>query len=263
MENEPDIRSILLEIISEQDEYRRQDRSRGSLQQGTILLEAQKRLVSSKSHVEQQALLTCWYDLFRNGILSWGYNLSNPDPPFCHVTAHGRKVLKNISRDPSNPDGYMDFLTQNVNLDPISLSYIEEALKTYNSDCIKASSVMVGAAAERLVLNIRESLVDRMESIGVTVPKDLKDWRVKRILGATETVLRQRKKKMSSSLFESFEAYWPAFTHQIRTVRNESGHPVSIQPVTTDRVHAALLIFPELGILADNLRSWIEQEMKE
>ncbi len=261
--SEPDIRSILLDIVSEKDEYIRQDPTRGSLQQGSILQEAQQRIGWAQSSEVQQAILTYWYDLFRNGILSWGYNLSNPDPPFFHVTAHGRKILKNISRDPSNPDGYIAFLTSNANLDPISLSYIEEALKTYNSDCIKASSVMVGAAAERLVLNIQASLIDRMESIGAKMPKDLKDWRVKRILGAIETVLSQRKKKIPNSLFESFEAYWPAFTHQIRTVRNESGHPVSIQPVTPDRVHASLLIFPELGVLADSLKGWIELEMKE
>ena len=193
------------------------------------------------------------FGLFRNGILYWGYNLSNPNPPFCHVTDHGRKVLKNISRDPSNPDGYKAYLLNKVNLDPISSSYIEEALKTYNSDCIKASSVMVGAAAERLVLNIKESLLSRLNSIGATIPRNLRDWRIKKILNTIETIIRERKKNILNSLFESFEAYWPAFTHQIRTVRNESGHPVSIQPVTFDRVHASLLIFPELGDLADKL----------
>ena len=236
---------------------------RGSLQQGSILQEAQQRLDLSESREMQQAILTYWYDLFRSGILSWGFNLSNPDPPFCHVTAHGRKVLKNISRDPSNPDGYIAFLTRNANLDSISLSYIEESLKTYNSDCIKASSGMVGAASERLVLNIQASLIEHMESIGAKIPKDLRDWRIKKILGAIETVLSQRKRKIPNSLFVSFEAYWPAFTHQIRSARNESGHPVSIQPVTPDRVHASLLILPELGILADKLKHWIEQEMKE
>jgi hypothetical protein len=261
--NKPDIRSILLEIVFERDTYIRQDPSRGSLQQGYILQEAQQRLGWSQSREGQQAILTYWYDLFRNGILSWGYNLSNPNPPFCHVTDHGRNVLKYVSRDPSNPDGYKAFLSSRVNLDPISLSYIEEALRTYNSDCIKASSVMVGAAAERLVLNIQASLLSRMNSIGTKIPNNLKDWRVKRILSAIEVIIKERKKNIPQSLFESFEAYWPAFTHQIRTVRNESGHPVSIQPVTTDRVHASLLIFPELGILAEDLKSWIDQEMNE
>ena len=34
---------------------------------------------------QQQAILTCWHDLFRDGELSWGYNLDNPDPPFFHI----------------------------------------------------------------------------------------------------------------------------------------------------------------------------------
>jgi hypothetical protein len=37
----------------------------------------------------QQAILTCWHDLFREGALSWGYNLDNPDSPFFHVPDRG------------------------------------------------------------------------------------------------------------------------------------------------------------------------------
>ncbi len=33
----------------------------------------------------QQAILTCWHDLFREGTLSWGYDLDNPDSPFFHI----------------------------------------------------------------------------------------------------------------------------------------------------------------------------------
>jgi hypothetical protein len=34
---------------------------------------------------DQQAILTCWHDLFREGVLSWGYDLDNPDSPFFHI----------------------------------------------------------------------------------------------------------------------------------------------------------------------------------
>src|SRR5262245_37650886 len=33
----------------------------------------------------QQAILTCWHALFREGALSWGYDLDNPDAPFFHI----------------------------------------------------------------------------------------------------------------------------------------------------------------------------------
>ncbi len=34
---------------------------------------------------KQQAVLTCWHDVFREGTLSWGYDLDNPGPPFFHI----------------------------------------------------------------------------------------------------------------------------------------------------------------------------------
>jgi len=151
-----DIRTMLLEIIAEKDAFIRKDPSSGSLQQGSILQELQKRLGWSQPLEVQQGILKSWYDLFRNGILSWGYNLSNTDPPFCHVTAHGQRILENLSRAPGNPDCYMAFLSKNTALNPIALSYIEEALRTYNSTCFKASAVMVGAASESLVLAVQE-----------------------------------------------------------------------------------------------------------
>jgi hypothetical protein len=33
----------------------------------------------------QQAILTCWNDLFLDGTLSCGYDLDNPGPPFFHI----------------------------------------------------------------------------------------------------------------------------------------------------------------------------------
>lgn len=259
----PDIRSALLELIAKKDAYFREDRNSRSLQQGSILSDLEQQLGPHLSYDMQEAILTCWYDLFRNGILSWGYNLNNTNPPFCHLTEHGRKILENLSRDPSNPNGYMAFLLNKTKINPIARSYIEEALNTYNSGCFKASAVMVGAASESLVLTVQASLIDRMTTLRINKPRDLDDWRVKKILLSIENAIKQRKKLVPDSLYESFEAYWPAFTHQIRTVRNDSGHPSSIAPVTTDNVHASLLIFPELSILVDSLLNWITNSMKE
>jgi hypothetical protein len=41
------------------------------------------------------------------------------------------------------------------------------------------------------------------------------------------------------------------------------GHPVSVDPVTPDTVHASLLIFPELATLAEALFQWTVHGAKE
>lgn len=53
-------------------------------QQGYVLRTVAEQL-GVKGSDQEQKLLTAWYELFRDGELSWGYDLSNPGPPFIHV----------------------------------------------------------------------------------------------------------------------------------------------------------------------------------
>lgn len=248
------IRGIILEVVDGLlKEYTH-------LQSTSVLQRAASRIGQSGGLQTEQALLASFYDLFRTGYFSWGYNLANPDPPFCHVTALGRQALAQHSRDPANPDGYLSHLRSEGAVGPVIESYITEALNTFNTACFKATAVMVGAAAESLVLGVREVLITRIQKVGQSVPPGLRDWRIKRILLTVEATLVTKKAIMPKTLFERLEANWPAFTHQIRTARNEAGHPVSVDPVTADEVHASLLIFPQLAALAKQLGGWIESD---
>jgi hypothetical protein len=247
------MKRVLLEVVA--DAARRYP----TLQQVSVLKEASIRLKLTGLEVEQ-ALLTYWYDLFRSGHLSWGYNLDNPDPPFCHLTEQGRKTLENLSRDPANPDGYLSHLHKISTLNPIADSYMREALKTYNSDCIKATAVLVGIALETIVLELRDALLEKMKSLSKVPPKHLLDWRIKCVIDALNTELEKQKAKMHLKLAEGFGALWPAIIYLIRTTRNDAGHPKSIEPVAPESVHAGLLIFPELFRFATNLRSWITSD---
>jgi hypothetical protein len=254
------IRSTLLKVVAANAAMASGSTVPASLQQVSILREATQELGGKLTFDEQEALLTAWYDLFRTGHLSWGKNLNNPDPPFCHLTEQGRRTLAHLSRDPSNPDGYRAHLAKRASLNPIAASYVEEALDTYNANCFRAAAVMIGAAAESTVLSLRDELLAAMSRVGRTPPKDLNDWRIKRLLGALQKELELQKPQMPATLFEALQAYWPAFTQQIRAVRNDAGHPAGIDVVTPESVHAALLIFPELAGLAKELSAWLAND---
>ncbi|MCK5385340.1 MAG: hypothetical protein KAJ29_07150 [Alphaproteobacteria bacterium] len=245
------IRKILLETLEEISN------SNTPLQTSHLLLEAVKKIKSTGEEWDSESLLTLFYDMFRNGHLAWGLNLANSEPPFFHITEQGRNTLKHMSRDPANPDGYLEHLQTLCTLNPIAESYIDEALSTYNSNCFKASAVMVGAASESLILELRDDLVNKIQSLGNTPPKKLSDWRIKQVLNTIKSELEAKKGRMPKPISEMFDMYWPAFTGQIRTLRNDAGHPSSIAPITYEAVHASLLIFPELAKLAEELRAWI------
>ena len=247
-----EMRRVLLEVI---DKY--SQTGPGYFQSGSILSKVAQRLRIRDNLEAEQALLTLFYDLFRSGHLAWGYNLSNIEPPFCHLTEQGRETLRYLSRDPANPDGYLAHLSKECNLNPVAESYLQEALNTYNSNCFKATAVMIGAVAESIVLELRDTLVKQMASVGKKPPKSLQDWRIKQVFDSLRNELVLQKSNMPYRLAEALDAYLPAFTQQIRTVRNDAGHPASIDPVTSETVHASLLILPELAKLASNLNTWV------
>ncbi len=245
------IRRTFLEVI---DEFSKKE---SSLQSGTVLREVELRSQVSRDLELQQAILTFWGDLFRMGYLAWGYDLNNPNPPFCHLTRQGRMALEHVSRDPANPDGYLSHVRGIAQMKPITESYLTEALHTYNAACHKATAVLVGGAAESVILDLRDAFVSRMNSTGVSLPRKLQDWKVKTVLDALKGQIDAHEQDIPKNLFASYQAYWNAFAQQIRTARNEAGHPASIDPVSPETVHASLLIFPDLFKLANELKDWI------
>jgi hypothetical protein len=252
----PTIREVLLTEIKAQEPRTRTDQS---LQATSVLNAAAKTLGAA---CDQQAILTQWSELFRTGLLAWGLNLANPNPPFFHFTESGRQALSNLTRDPSNPGGYLRHLASIATLDNIAISYLTEGLECYAAGLFKAAAVMIGAAAESIILDLRDKTLQKLTALGRPIPKQMQDWKVKTVSEGLYKLLQEHKATFGRDLHEPFEAYWSAFSLQIRTTRNDAGHPTSVEPVTPDSVHASLLIFPELARLANNLLRWVDEALK-
>ena len=255
----PSIREVLLAEIKAQEP---KGNSGPTLQQAYVLDAVAKELGVNQNPNLEQAILTQWGELFRTGLLAWGLNLSNPNPPFFHLPERGQQALQNVTRDPSNPAGYLRHLASVATLEPVAMSYLAEGLECYVAGLFKAAAVVVGAAAERVVLDLRDVTVQKLTLLKKAVPKNMEDWRIKTVSDALRSFFEAQMTQFTRELREPFEAYWSAFAQQIRTTRNEAGHPISVDPVTPDTVHASLLIFPELARLANNLSRWVAADLK-
>jgi hypothetical protein len=255
----PSIREVLLAEIDANDPKGRP--SFPELQQGYVLESAARKLRANQNPEIEQAILTQWNELFRTGILAWGLNIANPNSPFFHLTERGRRALANLTRDPSNPAGYLRHLASVATLDPIAMSYLAEGLDCYVAGLFKASAVMIGCAAESVILNLRDLTIQKLTTLARTTPQNLNDWRIKTVTDALRSFFDGNSGGFSRELREPFEAYWSAFAQQIRASRNDAGHPSSVDPVTPDTVHASLLIFPELAKLANHLARWVGNDL--
>lgn len=257
------IRSTILQAIAE---VATRFGPGGGLQTIAVLSETTKKLAAPGNRLsrdEDQALLTAFYDLFRSGHLSWGFDLANPSLPFFHVTEQGRRTLEHLSRDPANPDGYLAHLARHATLNPIARAYVEEGLLTYNTNCFRAAAVMIGAAAESVLLDLRDAVVAGVAKAGRRPDANLTHYLVKRVIEAVRKELEMQTSAMPKDLGEQFEANWPALTQQIRAARNDAGHPASIIPITPETVHAALLLFPELSALSTRLLTWVSGHYRD
>ena len=234
----------------------------GPLQLTTLFEEVENRLGRNLGTQFEQEILTQWHDLMRTGYFAWGANLLNPSSPFFHFTDRGMKALERLSRDPGNPSGYLRHLKVVAKLNSIAESYLVEGLSCFEAGLHKASAVMVGAASESLVLELRDTTRGRLVQLGIAQPRGLTDWRVKTLLDALHAFLESRKSAFPRELREEFESYFLAFAQQIRSSRNDAGHPSSVDPVTEQSVHASFLIFPELARLSNALSAWILDELK-
>jgi hypothetical protein len=214
------LRHVMLETV--------ESHSRGGagyFQSGAILRAVAEQLNAFHNPEAELAILTLWHDLLRGGLLAPGCDLANPDLPFLHLTAAGRRALENFSRDPSNPDGYNAHLRANGLPDSIVTSYIEEAVLAYNATCYKSAAVMVGGAAERYVLLIRDELVAGLTRKSVAIPANMNEWRYKTVRDAVGAELDSNRPHMPQRLKESYSAFWVPLTEQPRLYRNDAGHP--------------------------------------
>ncbi|SDD56604.1 hypothetical protein SAMN04488071_0841 [Kordiimonas lacus] len=205
----------------------------------------------------EQEYLAEFHNLFRTGYLAWGHNLSNASRPFFHITAIGKRAIEIGRRDPSNPIGYMAHLNSIASLPEISTSYLDEALHCFVSAQHKAAAVMLGAASEAIAIDLRDAVVATFGPED-NLPNNLNNWLISKVLNGLKTFFDGKKSEFPRETKEKYEAYWAAFTHQLRTTRNDVGHPTSLNPVSEEAVHASFLIFPEIAQLANHLKKSIE-----
>jgi hypothetical protein len=200
-------------------------------------------------------VLAYWNDLIRSGVLAFGSEDSWSTSRF-HLGAAGKKTLEALGRDPANAEGYLAHLRSCATLDAVAESYVREALHTYQAGCHKATAVMIGTGAEGIILDLRDAVVARLVASGKKASKELQGWKIKLVCDELSDLLEQHQKAMPAALSGAFETYWAGFTSHVRAIRNKSGHPNSVDPVSHESVHAALLMFPEFAQLVVALKGW-------
>jgi hypothetical protein len=200
---------------------------------------------SSLQRNDRDKLVHLVSDLIVEGVLGWGLNYDNPDPPFMHISEYGRTVLDAGIVQPYDPDGYLAYLkTQAQNIDDIILIYITEALQTFRHNNLLSAAVMTGVASERAFDLLLESTYNALTNPDQQkkFEKLLDSTRTKEKFDEVKKAILKIRSNLPKEINETLESGLDGVFNLIRITRNDAGHPTG-KTVRREQVFVNLQLF--------------------
>ena len=158
------------------------------------------------------------------------------------LSADGRRVAQGGSYEPRDLDGYLERLRREIpSLDELVELYLIEALRSFNSRCYLATSVMLGVAAERAFLVMARAYAASSVAGAAALGRELGKPRGNYF--ALWTEFRKRIEPVRADLPNGLAdaLTLDAVADLIRLTRNEAGHPSGRQiDEDTARVHLTI-----------------------
>jgi hypothetical protein len=237
-------RQVVLERLRKDLSWRQFDVS-GSGFDSYIEYIGQEQQARSKFNFLAQDIL---WELMFQGVILPGFDNSNQNLPWFHITEYGRMVLEENEFLPHDPTKYLEFFRAQIkDMDQTLIKYLTESLDCFTKGSLIASTVMLGVASERMFLLLcvamSNALIDITESKkfekikNANSMKPKQDWVTNKI--------NDINKKYPKKLPDDIETNLNGIFNFIRKQRNDLGHPQEIIPnVTREQSYINLRIFP-------------------
>lgn len=171
----------------------------------------------------------------------------NSGYPWLTITEYGKEAFLKEDWLPYDPDGYIKALKAKIpTMDDITLTYIGEAVASYNRRHLLSATLTIGVASENLMLLLIEAYANWIKDAG------RKARFLKKVEGKFIAVqFKEFKKEFVAdvrSLPKEFQSDWETYLDSIfnfiRLNRNDAGHPTGKQ-FDAKVVYANLQVFAE------------------
>jgi len=224
-----------------------------------------KRVIGSLSSIPGLKL----YDIDETNEILWNfiiggvistnfYNQALQNDTNFFVTEYGKKVLNDLAPSPFDHEGFLRDLSGLINQE--TSFYLIQSLECFNKSLYVPSAIMLGVAAENIILEISEiaeekltvkdKYINMLEKTKFQISwhiKALDDFVLPKLKGNSDNKKNDIKKK----LFPLFEV--------IKLSRNEAGHPSKMR-IGRDEAYANYVVFRLFCKIANDLRKWMEAQ---
>ena len=194
-------------------------------------LEHLRRVRSVPNEVVQAAtpvILEEFHALVVSSVLRIGYG-DNYETPWMTLTTYGRSALETDEAPPAyDPDAYIDHVRATVSTVPeVALFYLGEAVGTFNLGRNLAAAVMLGVAAEAILVRLigafaQSSDARNGDELGRSLDREA--------ISRTYDKFRRQfdAATVPPDLQRDLDVYLGNVFNFIRMTRNEAGHPTGL-----------------------------------
>jgi len=175
----------------------------------------------------------------------------------CQITERGHEWAKRAEPLPEDYNGYMKQF--DVSTDDVVRQYISEALHTFIRGTYFASAVMIGAASEKAIYLLADSLVPALRDTSkqATLTKRIGERKLERLFKFIEDAIvdGHNSGAIPYKVMEGTTRHLLSLFEYIKVQRNDAIHPLNFQ-VSSDSVRFSLNAFPLAFQKVEALRVW-------
>lgn len=184
-----------------------------------------------KNPEDEELVRDVFWDLFRQGAITLGLNNANPNWPFFRLSHNGKRTLASQSswrfHDASS---YLALVRRQVpDISEQAITYLDEAVGAFYAECLLASSVMLGVAAESEFLRLLDVAVNR-PNVGGTFRSAANEKFIRQKITKFLSAIASVAPKLDRQATEDLDTNFAPIQSVLRIARNEAGHPSSAAP---------------------------------
>ncbi|MFA5350264.1 MAG: hypothetical protein WC357_02900 [Candidatus Omnitrophota bacterium] len=227
--------------------------------QKNILPEQNKHLNS----VDKIKILEIMWDLIVERILTVGLNECNPGWPFVRLSEYGESVAKEGVLPYYDPEEYASVINSIAPaVDQVIKQYAIEGINCFRQRLFFASAVMFGAAAEKTILTLLESIAkaETDHKVKAKMEKLLERPNLPEIFASIRDRLDSliKAKTIPYSVHEGSIEHLLSLFEMIRVQRNDAVHP-DIGEVNKTKIFLVIQTFPGALEVTYRLIKWLNE----
>jgi hypothetical protein len=178
------------------------------------------------SQNDRELFLEVFWTLFREGVITLGLNDANREFPFFRITEFGSRIAAHqqayFFHDVSSYEALLR--TEIPRIDETTVVYLKEAMQSFRSGCVLASTVMLGVATEHTFLLLMEK-IDNNATHAPTFASVAQQRTILQKVNKFRNIMEQELRNVPSEIREDFDTHFAGILSIIRTFRNQAGHP--------------------------------------